>query len=34
MNFINVIYLAIKTIMGKELTLEAYHIDGPKIEYK
>lgn len=32
MNFINVIYLAIRTLVGKEMKLEAYHVDGPKIE--
>lgn len=34
MNFINVIYLAIRTMMGKEMKLEAYHVEGPKIEIK
>ena len=31
MNFINVIYLAIKTIMGKDTSLVAYHVEGPEI---
>lgn len=34
MNFINVIYLTIKSVMGKETKLEAYHVEGPKIEIK
>lgn len=34
MNFINVIYLAIRTMMGKEMKLEAYHVEGPAIEFE
>lgn len=32
MNFINVICLAVKMVIGKEVKLEAYHVDGPEIE--
>lgn len=34
MNFINVIYLAIRTMMGKEMKLEAYHVEGPEITFE
>lgn len=32
MNFINVICLAIRTLVGKEMKLEAYHVEGLEIE--
>lgn len=32
MKFINVLYLAIKMMVKKDVVLEGYHVDGPKIE--